>query len=130
MNPTYTTEEFIEMLKAYDFVNNSMASFTRKYYVSEKTIKRYLVKYKINHRTKAIRNTHPKDPLTGKFILNINRMDAFKDTSYLKDTSHLANDISYLNKDTPHLLKDKLSLDDLDYMMKNWNNPNPKKYVK
>ena len=63
-----TPEELIEILKEYDFKNNSVKKFSREYNICEKTIVKYLRNNNIQYSNRVIKSNIPRDSL-GRFKL-------------------------------------------------------------
>ena len=69
-----TIDEFIKLLKEYDFKKNSIRKFANEYKISEKTFTKYLKENNdYNSRTLLI---HKNRDVNGRFCLSINSFGA------------------------------------------------------
>jgi len=59
-------EDVIRLMKAYDFNKNSVASFSKTYGITPKTIKKLLLQHSIPHNTHRINIKQPRD-VHGRF---------------------------------------------------------------
>lgn len=66
-----TKERLVEMLKDYDFMNNSIRSFSKKYNINCKTVSKYLREYNINYNQKHSVIARHRD-VTGRYCLPAN----------------------------------------------------------
>jgi hypothetical protein len=69
-----TKQELINLLKQYDFINNSIGSFSLKYGVSSKTISKYLRENNIPYNRKETSIERDRDN-SGKFIFSKYKKD-------------------------------------------------------
>lgn len=67
-NNRLTHEEFIKLLTKYDFKTYSMSSFSKKYGVCVKTVKKYIKKLNLPHNTVKRNISYKINPLNGQFI--------------------------------------------------------------
>lgn len=65
-----TKEEFLQLLKNYDFTNNSIRSFSKLYGVHYNTVAKYLRDNNINYNRKESNIIRSRNP-NGKFSLSI-----------------------------------------------------------
>ena len=65
-----TKEEFLQLLKQYNFTNNSVRSFSKLYRVHYNTVAKYLRENNINYNRKESNIIRPRNP-NGKFSLSI-----------------------------------------------------------
>ena len=65
-----TKEEFLQLLKHYNFTNNSVRSFSKLYGVHYNTVAKYLRENNINYNRKESNIIRPRNP-NGKFSLSI-----------------------------------------------------------
>jgi len=65
-----TKEEFLQLLKSYDFINNSIRSFSKLYGVHYNTVTKYLRENDINYNRKESKIVRLRSP-KGKFSLSI-----------------------------------------------------------
>ena len=65
-----TKEEFLQLLKHYNFTNNSIRSFSKLYGVHYNTVAKYLRENNINYNRKESNIIRPRNP-NGKFSLSI-----------------------------------------------------------
>ena len=65
-----TKEEFLQLLKSYDFINNSIRSFSKLYGVHYNTVTKYLRENDINYNRKESKIVRFRSP-NGKFSLSI-----------------------------------------------------------
>lgn len=65
-----TKEEFLQLLKNYDFTNNSIRSFSKLYGVHYNTVAKYLRENNIKYNRKESNIIRPRNP-NGKFSLSI-----------------------------------------------------------
>ena len=63
-------EDVIKLMKSYDFKKNSVASFSKTYGITPKTIKKILVQYSIPHNTHRVNIKQPRD-VNGRFKIVI-----------------------------------------------------------
>src|SRR5205085_5795228 len=59
-------EDIIRLMKTYDFKKNSVASFSKMYGITPKTIKKFLVQHSIPHNTHRVNIKQPRD-VHGRF---------------------------------------------------------------
>lgn len=88
-----THEEFINLLKNFDFVNFGIASFVRAHGSCDKTIKKYLIKHNIPYNTKI----PPEKPFqrcrkTGRFVSSF--FESPEEYSTRKTQEHILNNFS------------------------------------
>ena len=65
-----TKEEFLQLLKQYNFTNNSVRSFSKLYGVHYNTVAKYLRENNINYNRKESNIIRSRNP-NGKFSLSI-----------------------------------------------------------
>ena len=105
MTERYSIDEFIMLLKEYDFKNNSVRKFANNYKVSEKTVIKYLKQNNIEHNSKTLIINRNRD-VNGRFCLNI-KPEAFRLNKFGRST----HEHSEFNRDSKSIA-DKLSLMD------------------
>jgi hypothetical protein len=66
-----TLDEFIKLLKAYDFKKNSIRKFANEYKISEKTVTKYLKQNNIDYNSRTLL-IHKNRDVNGRFCLSIN----------------------------------------------------------
>jgi len=70
-----TTDEFIKLLKEYDFKKNSIRKFANEYKISEKTVTKYLKQNNIDYNSRTLL-IHKNRDVNGRFCLSINSFGA------------------------------------------------------
>jgi hypothetical protein len=70
-----TIDEFIKLLKEYDFKKNSIRKFANEYKISEKTVTKYLKQNNINYNSRTLL-IHKNRDVNGRFCLSINSFGA------------------------------------------------------
>ena len=70
-----TTDEFIKLLKEYDFKKNSIRKFANQYKISEKTVTKYLKQNNIDYNSRTLL-IHKNRDVNGRFCLSINSFGA------------------------------------------------------
>jgi hypothetical protein len=68
----YSIDEFIMLLKEYDFKNNSIRKFANNYKISEKTVVKYLKKNNIEYNSRTLIINRNRD-VNGRYCLNIKK---------------------------------------------------------
>ena len=63
-------EDVIRIMKTYDFNKNSVASFSKTYGITPKTIKKLLLQHSIPHNTHRVNIKQPRD-VHGRFKIVI-----------------------------------------------------------
>ena len=66
-----TINEFIKLLKEYDFKKNSIRKFANEYKISEKTVTKYLKQSNIDYNSRTLL-IHKNRDVNGRFCLSIN----------------------------------------------------------
>ncbi len=66
-----TIDEFIKLLKEYDFKKNSIKKFANEYKISEKTVTKYLKQNNIDYNSRILL-IHKNRDVNGRFCLSIN----------------------------------------------------------
>jgi len=66
-----TIDEFIKLLKEYDFKKNSIRKFANEYKISEKTVAKYLKQNNIDYNSRTLL-IHKNRDVNGRFCLSIN----------------------------------------------------------
>ena len=66
-----TIDEFIKLLKEYDFKKNSIRKFANEYKISEKTVTKYLKQNNIDYNSRTLL-IHKNRDVNGRFCLSIN----------------------------------------------------------
>jgi hypothetical protein len=70
-----TIDEFIKLLKEYDFKKNSIRKFASEYEISEKTVTKYLKQNNIDYNSRTLL-IHKNRDVNGRFCLSINSFSA------------------------------------------------------
>jgi hypothetical protein len=70
---TIAKQDFIKLLVNYDFINNSIRSFSKKYNVHYNTVSKYLRENNICYNRKETNLERIRD-VNGKFILSVNEI--------------------------------------------------------
>jgi hypothetical protein len=70
-----TIDEFIKLLKEYDFKKNSIRKFANEYKISEKTVTKYLKQNKIDYNSRTLL-IHKNRDVNGRFCLSIKSFSA------------------------------------------------------
>lgn len=84
-------DEFIKLLKEYDFKKNSVRKFSNEYSVSEKTVLKYLKQNNIDYNSRMLLIDRNRD-VSGKFCLALQK-------SYLIRSQDEANELkSHISK--------------------------------
>jgi hypothetical protein len=65
-----TPEEFVELLKSYNFKENSIRKFAKTYKVFDKTVKKYLLTNGIPYNSRTIEQSLNRDAVTGRFTIS------------------------------------------------------------
>ena len=66
-------QDIINILKQYNFLENSIRKFSLEYKITEKTIKKYLVENNIPYSKRTIKYEIPRD-VNGRYKLNDERL--------------------------------------------------------
>ena len=104
-----TPIELIRILKEYNFMKNSVRSFSLKYKITEKTILKYLKEHKIPYNNRKIRYEMSRNCLgqytfksdVNKYSQNPNQLHDIKDkarTSTTQQSSSQSKSLGHLNK--------------------------------
>jgi hypothetical protein len=75
MSNHITIDEFIKLLKEYDFKKNSIRKFANEYKISEKTVTKYLKQNNIDYNSRTLL-IHKNRDVNGRFCLSINSFGA------------------------------------------------------
>jgi len=70
-----TIDEFIKLLKEYDFKKNSIRKFANEHKISEKTVTKYLKQNNIDYNSRTLL-IHKNRDVNGRFCLSINSFGA------------------------------------------------------
>jgi hypothetical protein len=70
-----TIDEFIKLLKEYDFKKNSIRKFVNEYKISEKIVTKYLKQNNIDYNSRTLLIYKNRD-VNGRFCLSIKSFDA------------------------------------------------------
>ncbi len=73
MSNHITIDEFIKLLKEYDFKKNSIRKFANEYKISEKTVTKYLKQNNIDYNSRTLL-IHKNRDVNGRFCLSINSL--------------------------------------------------------
>ena len=78
-----TIDEFIKLLKEYDFKKNSIRKFPNEYKIFEKTVTKYLKQNNIDYNSRTLL-IHKNRDVNGRFCLSINLFgtDRVKDDKF------------------------------------------------
>jgi hypothetical protein len=90
----YSIDEFIILLKEYDFKNNSVRKFANNYKVSEKTVIKYLKQNNIEYNSRTLIIKRNRD-VNGRFCINITKHDrsfSFQRKSSISDSKSMDNE--------------------------------------
>jgi hypothetical protein len=93
-----TIDEFIKLIKEYDFKKNSIRKFANGYKISEKTVTKYLRENNVDYNSRTLLSRKNRD-VNGRFCLIINTNKGLRltaDKSDLLRTSLDSNEISQL----------------------------------
>ncbi len=70
-----TIDEFIKLIKEYDFKKNSIRKFANEYKISEKTVTKYLRENNVDYNSRTLLSRKNRD-VNGRFCLSINSFSA------------------------------------------------------
>ena len=65
-------QDIINILKQYNFLENSIRKFSLEYKITEKTVKKYLVENNIPYSKRTIKYEIPRD-VNGRYKLKVNK---------------------------------------------------------
>lgn len=94
-------KDFIELLKKYDFVHNSVKSFCDHYKVNVKTTLKHLRQNGIRYNRKAVLNPPTRD-VTGKFCLTFKK-ENHKNSVNKESKAHERNRFNSFNDKLKYL---------------------------
>ena len=83
-------KDFIDLLKNYDFINNSIRSFSKKYNIHYNTVSKYLRENDIQYNRKESELERKRDA-SGKFSISVAIENASKNNPPLRDLPYRQN---------------------------------------
>lgn len=66
--------QIVELMRSYDFIQNSVSSFARQYNISARTVSNYMKELNIIHKQSGLK-THKNRDKHGRFTFSKNEID-------------------------------------------------------